>query len=90
MGTGIECKIADQPLTAAQMEGYLDLARSLGVDAVLSNSNHYITHSSEYPIALDPSQEGQPATAAWVRVLTEAEVQYSGVKDPDRPGSSTS
>ena len=84
----VECKIADQPLSAAQMESYLDLARSLGVDAVLSISNHYTTQSSDYPIALDRKKTRKVPIHhwSWVRVLTEAEVQkqYRGVKDPDQ------
>ena len=84
----VECKIADQPLTAEQMEAYLDLARSLGIDAVLSISNHYTTRSSDYPIALDKKKLKKVSIHhwSWVRVLTEAEVQkqYRGVKDPDQ------
>lgn len=84
----VECKIADQALMADQMEGYLDLARSLGIDAVLSISNHYTTRSSDYPIALDKKKLKKVSIHhwSWVRVLTEAEVQkqYRGVKDPDQ------
>ena len=84
----VECKIADQPLTAAQMEAYLDLARAIGVNAVLSISNHYTTRSADYPIPLDRKKLKRVALHhwSWVRVLTEAEVQkqYRGVKDPDQ------
>jgi hypothetical protein len=84
----VECKIADQPLMAAQIESYLDLARPSGIDAVLSISNHYTTRSSEYPIALDRKKLKKVAIHhwSWVRVLTEAEVQkqHRGVKDPDQ------
>ncbi len=84
----VECKIADQELRADQMEGYLDLARSVGIDAVLSISNHYATSSAEYPIAIDRKKLRKVALHhwSWVRVLTEAEVQkqYRGVKDPDQ------
>jgi hypothetical protein len=84
----IECKIADQELTASQMEAYLDLARSVGVDAVLSISNHYVTSSNEYPIAIDRKKLRRVSLHhwSWVRLLTEAEVQrqHRGVKDPDQ------
>jgi hypothetical protein len=84
----VECKIADQRLSADQMEGYLDVAREAGIDAVLSISNQYATHSSEYPIPLDRKKLRKVAIHhwSWVRVLTEAEVQrqYRGVKDPDQ------
>ncbi|MGI8791651.1 MAG: hypothetical protein ACR2H3_00455 [Acidimicrobiales bacterium] len=84
----VECKIADQALQADQMEGYLDLARDVGIDAVLSISNHYTTDSSDYPIAIDRKKLRKVSIHhwSWVRVLTEAEVQkqYRGVKDPDQ------
>ena len=84
----VECKVADQDLSAEQMELYLDLARANSLDAVVSISNHYTTKSSEYPIALDRKKVRRTAIHhwSWVRVLTEAEVQrqYRGVKDPDQ------
>jgi hypothetical protein len=84
----VECKVADQALTSEQMEAYLDLARSAGIDAVLSISNHYTTNSSEYPIAVDQRKLRRVTLRhwSWVRVLTEAEVQkqHRGVKDPDQ------
>lgn len=84
----VECKVADQALTSEQMEAYLDLARSVGIDAVLSISNHYTTNSSEYPIAIDRKKLRKVSIHhwSWVRVLTEAEVQkqYRGIKDPDQ------
>lgn len=84
----VECKIGDQQLTAEQMEAYLDLARAVGIDAVLSISNHYTTSSSDYPIAVDRKKLRKVALHhwSWVRVLTEAEVQkrHRGVKDPDQ------
>lgn len=84
----VECKIADQPLTTEQMEAYIDLARTNGIDAVLSISNHYTTDSSEYPIPIDRKKLRKVSINhwSWVRVLTEAEVQkqYRGVKDPDQ------
>ena len=84
----VECKVADQDLTADQMEMYLDLARANSLDAVVSISNHYTTKSAEYPIALDRKKLRKTAIHhwSWVRVLTEAEVQrqYRGVKDPDQ------
>jgi hypothetical protein len=84
----VECKVADQQLTAEQMELYLDLARANSIDAVLSISNQYATRSSEYPIAIDRKKLRNRSIHhwSWVRVLTEAEVQkqFRGVKDPDQ------
>ena len=84
----VECKIADQPLTTEQMEMYLDLARYIGVDAVLSISNHFTSRSSDYPVPIDRKKLRKVALNhwSWVRVLTEAEVQkqFRGVRDPDQ------
>lgn len=84
----VECKIADQLLVVGQMEAYLDLARSAGIDAVLSISNQFTSSSSDYPIPIDRKKLKRVSIHhwSWVRVLTEAEVQrqYRGVKDPDQ------
>ena len=84
----IECKIGDQTLSTDQMEAYLDLAREVGIDAVLSISNQYQTTSSEYPVPIDRKKLKRVALHhwSWVRVLTEAEVQkqFRGVKDRDQ------
>jgi hypothetical protein len=84
----VECKIGDQPLTTEQMEMYLDLARFVGADAVLSISNQFTSRSSDYPIPVDKKKIKKVALYhwSWVRVLTEAEVQkqFRGVKDPDQ------
>ena len=84
----VECKIADQLLVVGQMEAYLDLARTVGIDAVLSISNQFTSSSSDYPIPIDRKKLKRVSIHhwSWVRVLTEAEVQrqYRGVKDPDQ------
>jgi hypothetical protein len=84
----VECKIGDQQLTADQMDGYLDLAKESGIDAVLSISNQYQTLSSDYPVPVDRKKLKKVALHhwSWVHVLTEAEVQkqFRGVKDRDQ------
>lgn len=84
----VECKIGAQPLTTEQMEMYLDLARFIGIDAVLSISNQFTSRSSDYPISIDKKKLKKVALHhwSWVRVLTEAEVQkqFRGVNDPDQ------
>jgi hypothetical protein len=84
----VECKIGDQLLTTGQMEMYLDLARFIGVDAVLSISNQFTSRSSDYPIPIERKKLKKVALHhwSWVRVLTEAEVQkqFRGVNDPDQ------
>lgn len=84
----VECKIGEQPLATEQMEMYLDLARFIGIDAVLSISNQFTSRSSDYPIPIDRKKLRRVAIHhwSWVRVLTEAEVQkqFRGVNDPDQ------
>jgi hypothetical protein len=84
----VECKIGDQPLTTEQMEMYLELARFIGIDAVLSISNQFTSRSSDYPVPIDKKKFRKVALHhwSWVRVLTEAEVQkqFRGVNDPDQ------
>jgi hypothetical protein len=87
-GAIIETKVGTAMLEASQIEAYLDLAKELGFDAVLSISNHYVTTSSDYPIQIDKRKQKKTALQhwSWVSVLTEAVVQkeHRGVSDPDQ------
>jgi hypothetical protein len=87
-GAIVETKVGGTALEPGQIEGYLDLARDLGFDAVLSISNHYVTSSSRYPIEVDKRKLRRVALHhwSWVSVLTEAVVQkeHRGVSDPDQ------
>lgn len=84
----LEVKVAGNSLERGQMEGYLDLARQIGADAVLSISNQYVTKSSDYPIPIDRKKLKRLVLHhwSWVGVLTEAVVQrqHRGVKDRDQ------
>lgn len=87
-GAIVETKVGSSALETDQMDAYLDLAKELGVDAVLSISNHYVTSSTEYPIEVDRRKLRKVALHhwSWVDVLTEAVVQkeHRGVSDPDQ------
>ncbi len=87
-GAIVETKVGSSALETDQMDVYLDLAKELGVDAVLSISNHYVTSSTEYPIEIDRRKLRKVALHhwSWVDVLTEAVVQkeHRGVSDPDQ------
>src|ERR1700741_5177013 len=52
-GCIVEVKTQDAQLEPEQVETYLDLAKELDIDAVLTLSNQFKTSSSEYPIAID-------------------------------------
>ena len=84
----LEVKVAGNQLEPKQMESYLDIARQVGADAVLSISNQYTTKSSDYPIPIDRKKLRKMTLRhwSWVSVLTEAVVQqqHRGVKDPDQ------
>lgn len=87
-GALVETKTGPNELEAAQIEAYLDLARQLEFNAVLSISNQYVTSSSDYPIDIDRRKLKRVALHhwSWIDVLTEAVVQkqHRGVSDPDQ------
>lgn len=87
-GAIVETKVGSASLEVDQMELYLDLARDLSFDAVLSISNQFVTSSTNYPIELDKRKLRRVALHhwSWVDVLTEAVLQkeHRGVSDPDQ------
>jgi hypothetical protein len=87
-GAILETKVGPSSLETEQMDTYLDLAKELGFDAVLSISNHYVTSSTGYPIEVDRRRLRKVSLHhwSWVDVLTEAVVQkeHRGVSDPDQ------
>jgi hypothetical protein len=84
----VETKTARNNLEPAQIDAYLDLARQLEFDAVVSISNQYVTSSADYPIEIDKRKLRRVSLHhwSWVHVLTEAIVQeqHRGVSDPDQ------
>lgn len=87
-GALVECKTAGNSLEAPQIDAYLDLARELQFDAVLSISNQYVTSSTQYPVDVDRRKTRRVALHhwSWIDVLTESVVQkqHRGVSDPDQ------
>jgi hypothetical protein len=84
----VEAKTASNPLQAEQMNIYLDLARELEFDAVLSISNQYVSSSTGYPIEVDKRKLKKVSLHhwSWSDLLTEAIVQkeHRGITDPDQ------
>lgn len=84
----VETKTASNPLLVDQMNTYLDLARELEFEAVVSISNQYVSSSTGYPIEVDRRKLKKVSLYhwSWVDILTEAIVQkeYRGVSDPDQ------
>ena len=87
-GVIVETKVGTSTLEPDQIDAYLDLARELNFDAVLSISNHYVTSSTEYPIEVDRRKLRKVTLRhwSWIDVLTEAVVQkeHRGISDPDQ------
>ncbi|MDQ3772856.1 MAG: hypothetical protein M3343_12330 [Actinomycetota bacterium] len=87
-GAIVETKTAATPLDPQQIDTYLDLARQLEFNAVLSISNQYVTSSAEYPVEVDRRKLKRVSLHhwSWIDVLTEAVVQkqHRGVSDPDQ------
>jgi hypothetical protein len=84
----VEVKTAAGALNAEQIEIYLDLARELEFEAVISISNQYVTSSTEYPIEIDRRKTRRVSLHhwSWIDVLTEAIIDhdYRGLSDPDQ------
>lgn len=84
----VETKTAANPLQSDQMDTYLDLARELEFEAVLSISNQYVSSSTGYPIEVDRRKLKKVVLHhwSWVDVLTAAIVQkeHRGISDPDQ------
>lgn len=87
-GVIVETKVGAAALETDQIDAYLDLARELQFNAVLSVSNHYVTSSAAYPIEVDKRKTKKIALHhwSWIDVLTEAVVQkqHRGISDPDQ------
>jgi len=84
----VEGKTAQTEIDPAQLETYLDLARDLGLDCVITISNQFASSSSAYPVDIDRRKLRKVALHhwSWIDVLTEAVVEkdHRGVADPDQ------
>jgi len=87
-GAVVETKTGAAPIDPDQINNYLDLARQLDFQAVLTISNQYVSSSTEYPVEVDKRRLRKVSLHhwSWVDVLTEAilQKQYRGVSDPDQ------
>jgi hypothetical protein len=87
-GALVEVKTGDAPLRDEQVGRYLDHARTLGFNGVLTISNVITSSVTESPIAVDKRKLRSLDLwhLSWWRVLTEAVVQHRhrGISDPDQ------
>ena len=84
----VEVKTGNAELRVEQVEGYIDLARVNGFDAVLTISNQLTASPLESPLAVDPKRlkKVDLRHLSWWQVMTEARVEHKhrGVSDPDQ------
>jgi hypothetical protein len=84
----VEVKTGNAPLKADQINGYLDLAREHGFDAVVSISNQITAGPEDVPVEVDGRKLRRVSLVhlSWWRILTEAVLQHQhrGVQDPDQ------
>ena len=84
----LEVKTGKNELKREQIEMYLDLAKELGVDCVITISNQIAKIPGEHPVEVDKRKLKKVALyhISWSRLLTEAVLQkaHRGVADPDQ------
>ena len=85
-GAIVETKTGSNQLDPTQLESYINLAKELEFNAVLSISNQYVTSSNPFPVSLKKTKRVAVHHWSWVDVLTEAVVQkqYRGIRDSDQ------
>lgn len=84
----IEAKIGGAQLAAEQIEGYLDLAKQLGIDAVITISNQFATLPTHHPIAVNKQKlrSVELYHFSWLAILTKARLlsYEKQVDDPEQ------
>ena len=84
----VEVKTGGNTLDLKQVEGYLDLARDEGFDAVITISNEMNTAVDDHPLPVSKSKTKKVDLHhySWVAVTTAALIQHEfrGVSDPDQ------
>lgn len=84
----LEVKTGKNPLKSDQINRYLQLANSLGYNAMLTISNEIVADPSESPVSVNRRRNRRVRLAhlSWSRILTEAviESEHRGVDDPEQ------
>lgn len=84
----VEVKTSDAQLGDEQVSRYLDHARTLGFQGVLTISNHITGSVNDSPVKVDGRRLRNLSLwhLSWWRILTEAVVQHRhrGISDPDQ------
>jgi len=85
----IEVKTNKSNLVADQINGYLDVCRENGIDALLTISNQVLTLTGIHPTnGIDGRKTRKTPLHhySWMRILTEAQLQkdHRGIADPEQ------
>lgn len=84
----IEAKVGNAELSAEQIESYLDLAKELGINAVITISNQFATVPTHHPVAINKQKlrTVELYHFSWLSLLTKATLlaQSKTVDDPEQ------
>jgi hypothetical protein len=82
----VEAKIGNADLDAAQLEGYLEIARENGVDALITISNQFTSAPAHHPVQLSTNARRKIELYhwSWMHVLTEASLLLMNDEVSDR------
>jgi hypothetical protein len=84
----VEVKTGAAELGEEQVSRYLDVAKQMGLDAVITISNQITASPAESPLGIAGSKlkKVDLRHLSWYRVITEAVVQHRhrGISDPDQ------
>ncbi|MEL6869688.1 MAG: hypothetical protein AAFO81_07800 [Pseudomonadota bacterium] len=84
----LEAKAKKADLVDDQVERYLDLAKSVGIDAVITISNQFVATTTQSPCAIKPAKLRSVDLFhwSWSYLMTEAKIQLSksAISDPDQ------
>lgn len=83
----VEAKVRRSTLEREQVEAYLDIARQVGVDAVVTISNQFAAHPSQSPLSIDKRKLSRVSLYhwSWTMLLTQALLCEKGaVEDPEQ------
>ena len=84
----VEAKVGNNELTTAQVEGYLNLAKLNGIDALITISNQFAPLPSSHPVELSAAarRKAELYHWSWMYVLTMGSLLLSGedVEDDDQ------
>ena len=84
----VEVKTGSNPLIKTQVEDYLALARTHGMNGLLTISNDIVSDASELPVSVDKrSLKGLTVRhLSWWRILTAAieHKEHQGIADPEQ------